>query len=103
MSRDAAILARAILPLTGRCRVCSCGGDECSLPEGGRCVWMDGLRTLCSNPRCVMAAANAKKRRKREEKRSQKQAAHAEPFWMKRRREEMARKRRGRKTKGRAA
>src|SRR5258708_29374201 len=57
VSNDASILAPAILPLCERCRICGCGGDECSLAWGEKGCWTNELRTLCSNPRCVTAAA----------------------------------------------
>lgn len=107
MSHDAAILARAILPLCGICRVCGCHGDACSLEAGERCCWMDDLRTLCSNPRCVTAAAQRRKKDAWEQKRATAQAEQTSsvPQWLRlRRREaETARKRRTKKTKGRAA
>lgn len=69
MSNDAAILARAILPSCETCRVCGCHGDSCSLEAGERCCWMNELRTLCSNPRCVTADSINRKRTDRESRR----------------------------------
>lgn len=63
MNQDAAILARAIVPLLETCRVCGCHGDSCSLFTGERCVWVDRLRTLCSNPDCIAAVERLKKSR----------------------------------------
>ena len=62
MSRDTAILAALLRPLCGVCRICRCHGDECSLATGEKCFWTDDLRTLCSNPRCVIAADLGRKR-----------------------------------------
>lgn len=66
MSNDAAILARAILPSCGACRICGCEGDSCSLEAGEKCCWMNDLRTLCSNPRCVMADSINRRREARD-------------------------------------
>jgi hypothetical protein len=101
VSNDKAILAAAILPSCGRCRICSCRGDQCSLPEGGRCCWMDALRTLCSNPRCITAAALMQKRHREKIARAEARAAST-PWWI-RRMQKPTKKRRRKPTKGRAA
>ena len=59
---DAAILERFLREVSGTCEVCGCHGDSCTLREGGRCVWMNSLRTLCNNPNCVIQAARQKKK-----------------------------------------
>jgi hypothetical protein len=71
VSNDAAILGRLLRQVTGECRVCRCKGDSCSLPEGGRCVWTDSLRTLCSNPACQRAAGTARRKHKWAQKRAE--------------------------------
>lgn len=69
MSNDAAILGRAIRAVTDRCRVCGCEGDSCNVGGGEKCVWMDSLKTLCSNPRCLQVAAIQEKKFNREKRR----------------------------------
>jgi len=69
MSNDAAILGRVIRAISGECRVCHCHGDACSVGLGEMCVWMDGLRTLCSNPKCLAIYAARKKFEKRQRRR----------------------------------
>jgi hypothetical protein len=101
MSSDRSILAAAILPLCGKCRVCGCGGDQCSLPEGEKCCWVDALRTLCSNPRCVTAADISRKRYLREQRRTEDRAKSSGASRWKPKK--VSRKRRQRKTKGKAA
>lgn len=56
IDRDSAILARTIREITGKCQVCGCEGDTCSVGGGEKCVWMNHLKTLCSNPRCIQVA-----------------------------------------------
>ena len=102
MNQDAAILARAIVPLLETCRVCGCHGDSCSLFTGERCVWVDRLRTLCSNPDCIAAVERLKKKQKHQQQRNERRAGNAMPHWMKQKRNG-ANKRRTRKEKGRAA
>lgn len=102
MSNDAAILARAILPLCERCQICKCGGDSCSLEAGERCCWMNSLRTLCSNPRCVRAYEQKRKLDRRERDREMARAKSAPPQWMQRWRQGTNKPRR-RKPKGRAS
>lgn len=69
MSNDAAILGRALRAITGKCHVCGCEGDTCSVGGGEKCVWMDSLRTLCSNPRCIQVSAIQKKQFERQKRR----------------------------------
>lgn len=64
--RDAAILGATLRAITGKCQVCGCEGDTCSVGGGERCVWMDKLKTLCSNPRCIQVAEIRTKKFKRE-------------------------------------
>jgi hypothetical protein len=66
VDRDSAILGRVVRQLLGKCRVCGCEGDSCSVGGGDKCVWMNNTRTLCSNPRCIQVAAIRDKRDKRE-------------------------------------
>lgn len=70
---DAEMLARtlhAAKEMEGECRHCHCHGDSCSLPEGGRCVWMNSFRTVCSGPACLMAEGREKNRRKWDSRRA---------------------------------
>lgn len=97
-----AVLVRAIEP--GKCRVCGCSGDSCKLEDGDYCCWVDALRTLCSNPLCVVAASKASRAEAARSKKRERKAmsSPAIPEWMRRRKAEM--KRNGRKkVKGRAA
>jgi len=58
VSNDRAILGRVVRELAamaGTCEHCGCSGDTCSLPEGGKCVWMNRSRTCCSGPGCIRA------------------------------------------------
>ena len=66
MSDDRAIIGSLVKALGGTCRVCGCHGDECSLEAGERCCWMDNLRSLCSNPKCVMATHYRAKRQQKD-------------------------------------
>lgn len=101
MSNDAAIIAAALLPSMGKCRVCGCGGDSCSLPWGEKCCWVDELRTLCNNPACRTAAALKKKDVERDRKRAAAKVSPV-PLWLRNRRAEQ-RKHKQKKAKGRAA
>lgn len=69
MSNDAAILGRALRAVTDECRVCHCKGDHCNVGQGEKCVWMDSLKTLCSNPRCIQVAEIRAKKFNRERRR----------------------------------
>ena len=66
MSDDKAILGSLMQRLRGTCRICGCHGDSCTLPEGGgeRCVFVDAIATLCSNPKCLVEAGRAKRKHK---------------------------------------
>jgi len=68
VDRDMAILGRAIRAVTGECRVCHCEGDSCNVGLGEKCMWIDELKTLCSNPRCIQAAEIRSKKLKREKR-----------------------------------
>jgi hypothetical protein len=104
MSNDKAILAAAILPSCGECRICRCHGDHCSLEAGEKCCWVDQFRTLCSNPRCVMAAAVKRKQYRRQAARAEARALKESsvPSWLRQRRNKLG-SRRPKKAKGRAA
>ncbi|MEO6982138.1 MAG: hypothetical protein ABI072_03375 [Edaphobacter sp.] len=103
MSNSEILLAQTLLQLSGRCRVCGCGGDECSLRAGEKCCWIDDLRTLCSNPRCIMTAEIQRKRDRRMKEQREARAA-ALPAWVvQRRKANAAARKRNKKTKGRAA
>jgi hypothetical protein len=53
-------------PAPGRCRHCGCTEDQaCVLGNGDACAWVDGSRTVCSNPSCIRAE---KRRTKGEER-----------------------------------
>jgi hypothetical protein len=67
--RDAAILGRAIRAITDKCHVCGCEGDTCSVGQGEKCVWMDRMKTLCSNPRCIQVSEIQAKKFNRERRR----------------------------------
>lgn len=69
MSNDAAMLGALVRSLGGECRICGCSGDSCSLRTGDKCSWMGDTKTLCSNPRCITAAAIRAKRDAAEAKR----------------------------------
>ena len=69
MSNDSAILGRALRAVSGVCRVCGCHGDSCSVGGGEKWVWMDELKTLCSNPRCLQVAEIFRKKFDRESRR----------------------------------
>jgi hypothetical protein len=70
MSDDRRILGSLLNALSGECRVCHCHGDECRLEAGEMCCWMDALKTLCSNPKCVAAAHWRRKHEKRDRARA---------------------------------
>lgn len=97
-----AVIVRAIE--SGTCRVCGCSGDSCKLEDGDYCCWTDALRTLCSNPLCVVAASKAGRAEAARAKKRQRKAmsSPAIPEWMRRRKEQMTRGKR-RKVKGKAA
>ena len=43
-------------PVSGTCRHCGCTEvDPCKLPCGDACMWLDGTRTVCNAPRCIVA------------------------------------------------
>lgn len=48
---------------SGTCRYCGCHGESCSTATGDKCCWQDALRTLCTNPACLRAAARERRRR----------------------------------------
>jgi hypothetical protein len=57
----------------GQCRFCHCPGNDCKLPDGDLCIWLDATRTVCNGPACLRrhfaeeeraAAAAAKAKRK---------------------------------------
>jgi hypothetical protein len=100
MSNDAAILGRALREITGKCRVCGCGGDSCNVGQGEKCVWMDALKTLCSNPRCIQAAEIVAKKIERERKQVAAKVSTV-PTWLKLKRERDRKHRK--KRKGRVA
>lgn len=101
MSNDKAILAAAILPFCNTCRICGCSGDSCSLPAGEKCCWVDSVKTLCSNPRCLWRAELLRKRHREASVRAEARAANM-PWW-KRKAKKPAQKRRQKKTKGKVA
>jgi hypothetical protein len=68
MANDAALLGQIVRSITGKCRVCHCGGESCRIGGGELCCWMDDMKTLCSNPRCIQVAEIQKKRDAREQK-----------------------------------
>lgn len=104
MSNDAAILGRAIRAVTGKCRVCGCGGDTCNVGQGEKCMWMDELKTLCSAQRCIQVAEIAAKILAKKMERERKQVAakvSTVPSWLRQKRERD--RKHQRKTKGRVA
>lgn len=72
--QDAAILDRLVREMGGRCQVCDCRGDSCKLEDGERCTWTNPLRTVCSNPRCIVEADKRRKRHKYAVKRAERGA-----------------------------
>jgi len=66
MSNDSAILGAIVRQLVDECRVCHCHGDECAIGGGERCCWLDELRTLCNNPRCIQVDATRRTQAARE-------------------------------------
>lgn len=81
---DAAILGRALAQLIGTCRICSCKGDSCRLPDGDRCAFVDSFATLCSNPACIMAAVTQRKQHRRDEREKERRsAAMPHHYWHK--------------------
>lgn len=59
-------LGEADEPEPGVCRICGCEEHSpCIDKHGDACAWADDTQTLCTNPKCVKAAAKqAKARRK---------------------------------------
>jgi hypothetical protein len=48
--------------MTGQCRFCRCSEDRaCRLETGETCHWTDAEQTLCSNPKCLVAADRARR------------------------------------------
>lgn len=72
--RDAAVLGRLVRELAGTCSVCGCHGDSCKLEDGDRCCFVNKLRTLCSNPRCVVEADKQRKNHKYAVRRAERSA-----------------------------
>lgn len=102
MSNDAAILARFLREVVGRCRICGCEGDSCSIGGGEKCFWMTTVpeKTLCSHPRCLTAARYRDRQVERERRQAVAKISSVPP-WLKERRER-DRKHKSKK-KGRAA
>lgn len=63
---DQAIIGSLVNALGGTCLQCGCNGDSCRLEAGEKCCWIDPFRSLCSNPKCVIAAGNTRRRLRRE-------------------------------------
>jgi hypothetical protein len=46
-----------------RCRWCGCTDDKPCIVDGIPCYWVNSTYQLCSNPKCLEKAAQAKKRK----------------------------------------
>jgi len=111
MSRnDQLQLGRLLAAIVGHCRICGCESDSCRLETSDLCNWANDEHTLCSAPRCLIAADRQRKDAKRaEECKAERERREADiPAWMRRRKEETERfqrskKAKAKKVKGRAA
>jgi hypothetical protein len=68
VNRDSAILGALLREITGKCQVCGCEGDSCNIGGGEKCAWLDKLKTLCNNPRCIQVAEIRKRQFERDKK-----------------------------------
>jgi len=58
---DQSVIAGIVRQISGTCKFCGCHGDSCKTGPGDTCGWMNELKTLCSNPKCVAQDITARK------------------------------------------
>ena len=89
----------------GTCRHCNCTElNACRLEDGDPCSWTDGERTVCSNPKCIVAEQQRRARIKAEFKASQPRKLRSWEIEEQRKQKRLARARESRlRRKGRAA
>jgi len=70
-ARDMAILGGLLRELIGKCRICGCEGDTCSIGGGETCSWAPSTpeKTLCNHPGCLQASEIRDRKINREKRR----------------------------------